>query len=233
MYVLLEGGKPIGTAFAVQCNDMKKLITAGHNIHDTKGTFSIAPRVEIDHSGCTLFGGGRGYPKRVEVVSMNPTEDWAVLRLLAMSKFTEQDSIPLCPMEDLERIRQSDHFWVIHCPVETFTADGGIPCVEANMSNRMYPIATSLARNEIYLPIGLWKGCSGGVVVDSRSRAVAIHITSTSTAETLKEAAKKSGGDDTESDMVSVLKSHADSHASYTTSRLLSCCDELLAALEM
>ena len=232
MYVLLEGGKPIGTAFAVQCNDMKKLITAGHNIHDTKGTFSIAPRVEIDHSGCTLFGGGRGYPKRVEVVSMNPTEDWAVLRLSSSAQFAVENSIPLCPRSELEHILASDRFWVVYCPVEAFTAVGGIPSLEPNISGKEHPMGISLTRKEIYLPMGLWKGCSGGVVVDSRSRAVAIHLASTNTAETLEEATKKSGGDDKVSEMTSVVNSLTENHASYTTSRLISCCDRLLVSLK-
>ena len=230
VYVLLEGGKPIGTAFAVQCDRMNKLITAGHNIDDTKATLTIARRVEKDNLGRAI--NCRVWRKRVEVVCVNATEDWAVLRLSSSAQFAVENSIPLCPRSELEHILASDRFWVVYCPVEAFTAVGGIPSLEPNISGKEHPMGISLTRKEIYLPMGLWKGCSGGVVVDSRSRAVAIHLASTNTAETLEEATKKSGGDDKVSEMTSVVNSLTENHASYTTSRLISCCDRLLVALK-
>jgi len=231
VFVLLENGDPVGTAFAVQCGLMDKLITAGHNIHNRKATFSIAPRVEKDALGHKIAYGTWRNPKRVEVVDMGSTEeDWAVLRLPAATENTE--SIPLCPVNELNRIDPTDNFWVYYCPVETFTGVGGIPGVGVNVSAKMHPMFISIARKEIYLPVGLWKGCSGGVVVDSKGRAVAIHISSTNTMETLEEVTKKSGGDDRNSDVESVLNSITSTHASYTTSRLISCCIDLLEALE-
>ena len=170
----------MGTAFAVQCGRMDKLITAGHNIHNRKATFAIAPRVEKDALGHKIAYGTWRNPKRVEVVDMGSTEeDWAVLRLPAATENTE--SIPLCPVNELNRIDPTDNFWVYYCPVETFTGVGGIPGVGVNVSAKMHPMFISIARKEIYLPVGLWKDCSGGVVVDCKGRAVAIHISSTNT----------------------------------------------------
>jgi len=227
VFVLLENGNPVGTAFAVQCSKMDKLITAGHNIHDRKAVYTIAPRVENDVLGNKLAYGTWRAPKRVVVVDLC---DWAVLR--ANSAMEEAECIPLCPVDELKLIDPTDNFWVFYCPVETYTGIGGIPGVGVNVSAKMHPMFTSIARKEIYLPVALWRGCSGGVVVDSKGRAVAIHISSTNAMETLEEVTKISGGDDGNSDIDSVLQSISSAHASYTTSRLISCCDDLLAALE-
>ena len=62
VFVLLENGDPGGTAFAVQCERMDKLITAGHNIHN--------PRVEKDALGHKIAYGTWRNPKRVQVVDM-------------------------------------------------------------------------------------------------------------------------------------------------------------------
>ena len=236
VFVLLENNKPVGTAFAVQCHGNDKLITAGHNIHDRRAKFTIAPRVEKDVLGqFKIAGEARRIPRRVYVVEVgSEEEDWAVLR----ATLDGIEPIPLCPLDALQGIDPTDNFWVYHCPVETLMAVGGIPGVGVNVSAKMHPIFVSITRKEIYLPFGLWKGCSGGVVVDSMGRAVAIHIATANSMETLEEVTKKSGGEDKISDHASVLSDHASvlnsitsTHAQYTISRLISCCDNLLAAL--
>eukprot|EP00595_Chromulina_sp_UTEXLB2642_P003465 CAMPEP_0196764928 /NCGR_PEP_ID=MMETSP1095-20130614/7182_1 /TAXON_ID=96789 ORGANISM="Chromulina nebulosa, Strain UTEXLB2642" /NCGR_SAMPLE_ID=MMETSP1095 /ASSEMBLY_ACC=CAM_ASM_000446 /LENGTH=276 /DNA_ID=CAMNT_0042121789 /DNA_START=18 /DNA_END=845 /DNA_ORIENTATION=- len=192
VYILLANGFPIGTAFAVRCDSLRMLLTAYHCIFNEKGhlikdELSITAKIMKDSSNAevlslnsetrgSLIEGVNSTKVRVRVHSYDKVNDWALLKLDRPYKFKFEYSIPLCPASEIpESIVCQPEFSIFHCPCEEYNAIRQ-DALEATSTGDMKAKTINLLTKKMTFYGGLTSGSSGGVIVDSYGRAVAMHV---------------------------------------------------------
>ncbi len=190
VFVLLFDKQPCGTAFAVRCKHQNMLLTAAHNVLDpitgkiavgkkkTINPFTIALGVERDLLGNFHYRLPTGWrtPKSVTVIKHDGGKDWAILSCPRGTSFSLENSITLCPAAEVPvDMSTCPKFHMFHCAVKPFL-DSDTNVLGASIERGMNLASIAPLHAEICFNNAFFQGSSGGVVVDSQSRAVAIHL---------------------------------------------------------
>jgi hypothetical protein len=184
VFVLLFDKQPCGTAFAVRCKHQNMLLTAAHNVLDpitgniTVGTFTIALGVERNLLGKFIYRLPMGWktPKSVTVVKHDGGKDWAILSCPRGTRFSLDNSVILCPAAEVPVDTSTcPKFHMFHCAVKPFL-DSHTNVLGASIERAMNLVSIAPLHAEMCFNNAFFQGSSGGVVVDSESRAVAIHL---------------------------------------------------------
>jgi V8-like Glu-specific endopeptidase len=181
----------IGTAFAVRCDSMNKLITAAHCVVEKKkvigAEFCICLNIERVGHG---YETSEKIPVTVTEHGKTEAEDWAVLEVTTKGfQFSYENTLAICPLDQIPAKKATAKYKIYHCPCGDFNEGRSyvLECCETDW-HKPYVISRRVGVMNFYF--GLSSGSSGGCVVDESGRVVAFHVASSSSAFTFEEATK-------------------------------------------
>jgi hypothetical protein len=177
---------PRGTAFGIQTASADMVLTALHVVDDIEASWIITPKLFRNANGLYYVETF----KTVKIIHRGDvdSDDIAILTI-APSKFETEEMVKVCPADEIpELCTTNDVFLTYYCPIDDLTMDSGSPPIAASGSDwkTTYAISKSL-NGKMWMRGGLCGGSSGGLVINARWQAVAMHCESTNPVRSLKD----------------------------------------------
>ena len=190
-YLVSAAFYPLGTAFAIKSAARNILLTAYHIVSDNYAVANwfVTDFVDRNADGTWKFDSCNLIP--VDVVDRDAVNDLAILRITSHT-FAENDMIPLCPANEVPSVLDEVLFKTYYCPLGDCQFDKERPVLNIRVSGKK--IMSSIKKTSdgrMWLDGGLCGGASGGAVVDSRGRVVAMHTESYSDVMAIEDIHKK------------------------------------------
>jgi hypothetical protein len=225
----MDGDEPIGTAYAPTCESNNLVITVAHNICDAGGNvvatnLRVVSKLEKQPPAPYIETFPKGFRTGalLEVVEFDVVEDWAVLKLKSTRSQFEITLETLLDSTQLPATEDEERFKMYYAPCEYFIKYNECKVLEILPSADVRPYGISFPHKSVDYPGGLSKGSSGGIALWKRTnRVVSIHLLSYNSIDVSETGSNLD-------DLVSAHNSAANSHDSFSSSRLLCLCPRLV-----
>jgi hypothetical protein len=181
------GFYPLGTAFATRSNSRQYLLTAFHTIQENVdcSRWYVTTNVGRCNDGTWDFNSTF---EKVSVVDYDTIMDVALLKIDSKYHIPIESTVEICPIAKLPKQSDEASLKTYYVPVEDMTPQLEVPlCPSPSDWKRVYAISSKY----LFLPGGLCKGSSGGLVIDKAGLAVAMHIESISSSKSSTDILKE------------------------------------------
>lgn len=162
VYILLENGHPVGTAFSVSCSSKKLLLTAAHCVRSDSATYSIAKSVaKIPNDTKYEYTG----VVSITNICRHDNSDIAILQVIVELP----KGIPLCPKTELPTCLGEEKVKCYNVEVGAFINNSD----EIHLGVSAYDFTKLRSVSNHHFSIvnqGQGHGSSGGPVVDKSGR---------------------------------------------------------------
>jgi hypothetical protein len=163
----------------------------------------------------------------LQVIKYAVRDDWVLLRRTDGFEFDEDLVIPVCPRDSVPN--HDDEVWVkiYHCPIDLFR-DGMVDVVRpCSCDYRLGMISNHRA----FVQTGLFGGSSGGLYALMNGKALAMHVESVNTSQSISNISKSNKTFDEKECASQASDSCANTYASFASGIILSTYSQLMKQL--